>query len=427
MKLPVVLPEIKSQRWSCNRCTNCCRELVVHLTPRDRQEIDRQNWGEKIGDLPYVRLHGDWVLNRAPDGACVFLSSQGRCRIHADFGAEAKPLACQLFPFSLHREESSLQATLRFDCPSAGRNQGEGLLAFQSELSRLASAFDESAPLTFAGRPAKGRLTKGRELSHAENEAIIKGLDRWVSNSSVSVSQVLVGIASMAETLSGAKLHRFDEARLIELIGMLFDDLPSAVEDILLSNMLPPTERQWRLFRMTVFAHCEYLRFEQAQRGFLAGLKHRWGQMNRGRRFAAGEGGIPPLLNGAPIVSTASIRSSLEVPMPVDSDDLIARYIRMRLLSGTVYGPGYYGWSVIHGIRALLTATCAVAWLSGYLACARNAIVRDRQDVERAVAMVDRTAGRAPELGARTAMLRGEYLAQDQGISKLIRFLWKIG
>ena len=42
-----------------------------------------------------------WFLSHRPDGSCVFLSDQGRCRIHERHGYEAKPLPCRLFPFVL--------------------------------------------------------------------------------------------------------------------------------------------------------------------------------------------------------------------------------------------------------------------------------------------------------------------------------------
>src|SRR5690606_16469377 len=40
---------------------------------------------------------GNRYLTR-PGGACTFLLDDNRCLIHAQFGFDAKPLACQLFP-----------------------------------------------------------------------------------------------------------------------------------------------------------------------------------------------------------------------------------------------------------------------------------------------------------------------------------------
>ena len=420
MNLPVILPELKPQRWSCHGCTNCCRELVVHLTQRDRKQIDRQQWDSRIEGPAYVRLGGEFVLNHRAGGACVFLDEQGRCRIHAEFGGEAKPIACQLYPFSLHRDGKALRASLRFDCPSAGRNQGVSLTSHQREVSRLAGELDKTAPSMFAGRPPQLKLSADRTMSEREHEKLIGKLDAWLRDTNSPLARRLVGVASIVDTLGNAKLHRFDEARFIELLDMLFDDLSPAIDELLAAAPPPPTGRQRRLLAMTIFAHCEYLRFEQARLGFVASWRHRWGQLTRARRFAGGDEMIPPLVAGSGPVARSAVSAALASRPAPETGELLTRYLRMRLLGGTAYGPGYYDWPAIDGLRALLLALCSIDWLSAYCSAIENRTERTMEDIRRAVSIVDRTAGRAPELGARTALLRGNYLSQDQGTLQLV-------
>ena len=59
-------------------------------------------------------------LNHRKDGACVFLGENNRCRIHARYGAEAKPLACRLYPFVLVPTGERWRVGLRFACGTAG-------------------------------------------------------------------------------------------------------------------------------------------------------------------------------------------------------------------------------------------------------------------------------------------------------------------
>lgn len=420
MNLPVILPEIKTQQWGCHGCTNCCRELVVHLTPRDRREIDRQEWGDKIAGPAYVKLGGEYVLNHAPHGACVFLDEAGKCRIHAAHGSEAKPLACQLYPFSLHRAGTAIRASLRFDCPSAGRNQGDKISTHGREVKRLARELDEAAPLMFAGSPPATLLNKDRTLSSAEEDALLERLDEWLRDTNVPFARRLVGLASITETLAAAKLGGFDEDRFVELMSLLFDDLPAAVDEIHSGPLPPPTARQIRLLRMTIFAHCEFLRFEQARQGFFASIRYRWGQLGRARRFASGDGKIPGLWEKCRKVQHADVSPLSKLPLQKDADELLTRYLRARLAGRTAFGAGYYGLSFIDGMRALLLAICGAGWLASYATFQREKKVRDVEDFVRAVAVVDRNAGRSPELGARTAILRGRYLSADQGIIRLI-------
>lgn len=420
MNLPVILPEIKVQQWSCHGCANCCRELVVHLTPRDRREIDRQEWGDKIAGPAYVKLGGEHVLNHAPNGACVFLDEAGKCRIHAAHGSEAKPLACQLYPFSLHRDAQKLRVSLRFDCPSAGRNQGDKISTHGREVKRLARELDEAAPLMFAGSPPATQLNNDRALNAAEEDALLERLDEWLRDTNVPYARRLVGMASITETLAAAKLSGFDEDRFVELMSLLFDDLPAAVDELHSAPLPTPNARQVRLLRMTIFAHCEFLRFEQARRGFFTGIRYRWGQLGRARRFASDDGMIPGLWEKCLEVKHADVSLLLKSPLQKDADELLTRYLRARLAGRTAFGAGYYGLSFIDGMRALLLAICSAGWLASYAAIQGGKKGRDVGDFVRAVAVVDRNAGRSPELGARTAILRGRYLSADKGIIRLI-------
>ena len=76
--------------------------------------------------------------------------------------------------------------------------------------------------------------------------------------------------------------------------------------------------------------------------------------------------------------------------------------------------------AVLEGLRGLCIAVAAVGWLSRYVAASRGSSEFELPDVAAAVAIVDRNAGRAPELGAVSARLRQKYLAQDAGVRRLL-------
>src|SRR5262245_53188021 len=99
--LPVV------QNWDCHVCCTCCKEYQVPVTDEERLSVEAQGWTrEDLGGLAPFRRVGPpwarrWVLNHRADDSCVFLSEQGRCKIHEKHGYETKPLPCRLFPFVL--------------------------------------------------------------------------------------------------------------------------------------------------------------------------------------------------------------------------------------------------------------------------------------------------------------------------------------
>ncbi|RIK65816.1 MAG: hypothetical protein DCC65_11845 [Planctomycetota bacterium] len=419
MKLPVLFTELKPQHWDCHGCTNCCRELVVHLTRRDIALIDGQNWTGQIAGPPYVKLGRETVLNHGADGACVFLSAAGRCRIHEEHGEDAKPLACRLYPFSLNREGDALRTTIRFDCPSAAASRGSGLSAHRGEVIRLSGALDEAERLWFAERGGPLLLREGREMSVAEHKALVDRLDRWLRDMNRSLGERLTGVAILVETLSGAKLEKLRAERFIELLDLLLSDLPEALREA--ASPPCPTGRQMKLLRMSVFSHCAYISFEQARMSYFSGLRYRWGQLQRSRRLAVGEGRSPEIIPGAGAPMLEAVPEvALDEEAREAAEELVTRYVRMRILSGTAFGAGYYGWAVLNGVTALLAAVCTADWIARYLAAGAGRGHCGIDEYRRAVGIVDRTAGRARELGTGTAALRMRYLGQSGGIRSLL-------
>ena len=139
MALPIKhLPVL--QNWDCHITGTCCKEYRVTLSADEVQRIEEQGWQPAdLGGLPPVKRVGPpWSrqvqLNHREDGSCVFLSEQGRCRIHERFGYETKPLPCRLFPFVLVPAGDHWRVGLRYACPSAAANKGRALPEHNSEL-----------------------------------------------------------------------------------------------------------------------------------------------------------------------------------------------------------------------------------------------------------------------------------------------------
>ena len=423
MQLPLILPPIRSQRYDCHGCTNCCREIVVQLTALDRDRIDQQNWADELSAQPYVRLGRNHVLNQTPDGRCVFLSDDGKCRIHAKHGPAAKPLTCQLYPFTLEADAEGLRAGLRFDCPTVARNDGSPLASHRANLTHLASAF--TAELPSAHRAIGGRLelVRGHALSAETVDRLVDLIHRWLRDTRRTFHHRILGLHELVRTLGEARLNRFDDDRLIELVKLLMSDMPALACDVAGAPAVAPTERQSRLLRQAVFVHCEHLSAREVGASFAKTLVYRWDQLWRARRMATGYGAIPRL--GPLDVGTdfEAFRRVVADPKLSDQpcDGLLTRYLEQRVACRTAFGPAYYGWPILDGFQALLLAVGVIGWLARCLAVAGGRSVYDFEDIVRAVGLVDRTAGRVPGLGAKSARLRLRYLTQDQGLLSLIR------
>ena len=457
--LPVLMPSVAHQRWSCHSCGNCCRELVVHLTDADRERIDRQGWAGKLDVPAYVRLGRGWALNKRADGACVFLGSDGLCRIHVEHGEAEKPLACRIFPFSVRkvgddvagkkgRQAGGLwQVSLRFDCPSVTSSRGKPIGEHRSFLAELVKLPElrqsESAVHQRLERPAGERITSrssrlhapsrsrpgvGREetiylkrgvlATFAETDEVLKRYTGWIQNHDLPITRRLVGAARVTTTLGDASFKKVRGGRFSELLELLFGALPdeSAVE------ASAPTDRQRGMLRQLVFAHCEHVTLAEMGDKLRRRLGKRWLQLRRSRRFLAGRGLVPQLPG---IEGSATFEALRSVQPAVDRapeiENLLERYLMGRLSSRSVFGEGYYGWPVFSGLAALWLSVAATGWLARYLAAVDGRTVMEFEDVAHAIGVVDRAATRLPALGTIAERARVRYLSNEDGASRLLR------
>ncbi len=138
------------QSFTCRSCGECCRrafDIVVSDAERQRYEAAKADrWfkessssepGARSSPFEYERS-GLLRIRKRPDGVCGFLSDQNRCRIHEELGGGAKPLTCQMFPFSFDAVSGETRVSVSFCCPTVVRNEGRSLDLQQKEIGDLA-------------------------------------------------------------------------------------------------------------------------------------------------------------------------------------------------------------------------------------------------------------------------------------------------
>lgn len=165
------------QRFTCGRCTRCCRHFDVPVTPAEAEALRRPAlaslWSEEPTRAanddaprpdPLEALSGGFFrLRRRRDGACGFLAEDGACRIHAERGVDRKPLACQLFPFRVHSQGGPLLVTASFSCPTVAMNEGATMTSRLEDISALGKDWVRAFP----EEPLLLRFTGARPLSVA--------------------------------------------------------------------------------------------------------------------------------------------------------------------------------------------------------------------------------------------------------------------
>ena len=416
ISLPVLPLATPGQRYSCHGCGNCCRDFTVQLRPADSQRIRQQAWESRIGSNPIVFFRGQEYLRQRPDGACIFLLDDGRCRIHAEFGFEAKPIACQMFPYMLAPSETSSQMGVSFACRSVVENKGK--------------QFNEQVPdalkIVMRGIPEVVRSTRGAAISRrrraefGELDVLKSRLVSWIQRDA-PLEERLDGLAWIAQTLSVARLEKMRGSRFKELIDLLFDAL---ADELPLHPVADPIPRQIALFQGSIFARTEDPKplAQGAPGRFLSTIS----QLQRSRLWRRGiADSVVPLIGvGWPTSATFGqvarinrVRASPEISA---CDELVSRWIRSSIEGGRIWGTGYYGWSAVDGLASVVLSAATIGWLSRLHAVQSHEDAPRLANVQAAVGRIDRTAGRAVWLGGWSERMRLAYLIRDDGLRRLI-------
>jgi lysine-N-methylase len=419
--LPVLMPAVPGQRWSCHSCGDCCHTLVGHLFDEERRQIDEQGWANKLGVAPYVRIGREWVLNKRDDGACVFLDEHNRCRIHSEFGEQAKPLACRIFPFSVRPTPRGWQASLRFDCPSVIASKGRGIPEHRDWLAGLVRELDRRRR-----RDADDHveLARGVPGEPREVDALLARLMQWLRAPEHPLLRRVLGAVRLTATLHEANLAKVRGDRFIDLLDLLFGSLPGS------GTAIPaePTLRQLGMLRQLAFAHTEHVTLADLRAGVLSRARRRCHQLRDARRWRKGAGLVPALGRGGRSTTFDQVeRVTPDSSIRPEMEDLLLRYITARVEGRSVFGEGYYCWPVVSGLAALWLSIAVAGWLARYAAATDSRPTFHRADLGWGIGIVDRAATRLPALGTLAERARASYLLRDDGVARLLQRFTPIG
>lgn len=170
---------------------------------------------------PVPGWRGYYRVRSRADGACGFLSSRDRCRIHEELGGAAKPLTCRMFPFKLHPVAGGVVVTASFGCPTIVANRGE-LVSSDSSRHSLQDLVD--AAFTGSARPVtKRRFVTGRSIDTASVHIIREALLRMLSRAdagAIDLRSNVQRIAQALDDLTRSRVLRLNDADFAEYIKL---------------------------------------------------------------------------------------------------------------------------------------------------------------------------------------------------------------
>lgn len=419
MSLPVRSSLPVLQNWDCHQSGNCCKEYQVAITDEERQRIEAQGWaGEPdFQGVPLFTAHGPpWArqyhLNHRADGSCVFLSREGRCRIHERFGAAAKPLLCRLFPFILVPAGDHYRVGVRFACPSAAENKGRALSAHDADLRDFAAQLELregvaqfGGPKAVPPPPLQGR----QRVEWPDLLRFVDVLQRLLRDRADRVERRLRKCLTLANLCRQAKFDKVQGRRLDELLDLMAAGLEGEVPADP-ASVAPPGWTGRLLFRQALAL------FARKDRGPNRGPATfgRLSLLRAAYRYARGRGEAPRLHGWGPHTTFENAEEPAG-PLPADAEALLERYYLIKVGSLQFCGVTNFGLPFWEGLESLLLMYPILMWLRRGLA--------DRPApaaLTRALSIVDDNFAYHPVLGTRRQRFALRLLARTGDLERLI-------
>jgi lysine-N-methylase len=366
MSLPVRhLPVV--QNWDCHVCGSCCQEYLVTITDEEWQRIEAQDWKDDplINGRPLFRKSGPWWarryhLNHREDGSCVFLSEQGRCRIHERFGYQTKPLPCRLFPFVLVPAGDHWRVGMRFACPSAAANKGRNITDHETALREFAAelARREGLETPTGNRELPPPRLQGRQrVAWPELLRLTRALSKLLHNPNDRMERRLRKCLALANLCREAKVHALQGKRLDEFLDLLLASLDEEVP----ANPATLPRPNWvgrMLFRQAVAV---FTRKDHgpnrgiARQGRVALLGAAW-------RFARGQGPVPRLHKLVPETTFEQIESATSA-LSAEVEEILERYYTTKVEALQFCGAPNFHLPFWEGLEMLALTYPVIMWV----------------------------------------------------------------
>ncbi len=142
--------------FDCTGCGNCCFSWPVPLTDEDLSRISSLKIEEVRKEPVKIIKTGTpgslaerlftSALGKRPDGNCQFLSPDNRCQIHLQYGEEAKPAMCRLFPYTFTPTPGGVYASASFASTGVLYNSGSPLTEQRQHLTHTFDLFTRLFP-----------------------------------------------------------------------------------------------------------------------------------------------------------------------------------------------------------------------------------------------------------------------------------------
>jgi len=223
----------------------------------------------------------------------------------------------------------------------------------------------------------------------------------------------LLQALKLVELVGQSRFEKIRGPRLAEFLEIIST---AAGDEVLVGPAaLPEPSRAGRLqFRMLC---AQYSRRDMAgQRNSL--WRTRWRLFRMALRFARGTGQVPRVQEQFSEVPFSELERNFG-PLSMDAEEVLTRYLRVKIQGLHFCGPAYYNVPLVEGFQSLALVVPAVLWMARWLALGRGSQNLETADVTQALSIADHHHGFSPAFGQFGFRRRVRLLAFADDISKL--------
>ena len=400
---------LSDERFTCSACGACCRKWLPELGPGERESVQALQWpaNDPLASAKKILHHGGKsYLARRTDGACIFLNeSNGLCRIHEQFGYEAKPLGCQVFPFQIKPSfENEATVLGRYDCPTVRKNQGAEHRDALPQIRRWTQKIDLSGSFDEATRC---------HLEREQIQAVCEFVGTMLQGFGRDDQRALF-IAFLCDVLAQTSADEIDR----EALAGTFAGLKRLVEAV--SEDAAVKRPGWfaRMSFRTLLGL--YLRRDE---DVLTGLAGRFGRVIALVRVVLGGGNFHALGLEHPAgkLRLARLFKGTLQPDAPDAFAVFWRMIRIRLDSFQFMGQGNNGRNFIDGLRSLAMLYPLVRAAAKYNAAVRGGERIEAIDVDYGATVIEHSFGRLAVLNQGMTRSIDTLLMDSKMFPRLVR------
>ncbi len=141
-----ILPE--NIDYQCIQCGLCCqRNWIIGIDDTSYARLLELDWTNARPDLTSRQLFvtflkppstGErYTFSRTKNGACIFLTKDNRCQIHASFDFETKAQVCKEFPYHFVETPDGVVVGLSFACTAVRESTGPSVVKNLEEIQQI--------------------------------------------------------------------------------------------------------------------------------------------------------------------------------------------------------------------------------------------------------------------------------------------------